>query len=583
MKIRILSIFTVLLNLYLIFGETCKDIKTFMSDNEIPIPAKNNCCFNNNDFKEPPYILTECDEKNKITKFIIHMKNNEKTDLNTSHFPELTELKILNFNNVNFKDKNILPEILRKIKFHNTKSGNTIYIDNSNIEDISIPSNLNIEALAVLNSNLKIVTELPSSLNLIDFTGNKLTNFDVNMIKNVKQMSLKNNNPISDTLFESITKVLKQLELLVLKNCGITRIPKTINNLSNLKSLNLNNNSIDVLPNELFELENIETLRIKENTKNLRGEFNFKHKLNCIFNVNFLCTHNINEQFCINDNIRILNECTKEYLNSLKIMLDNIYDNDNEKDQPENIQPPKPKPKSSNLPIYIALIIALVLVISFAVFFFKYKYNKQDPLIIKDENNNATYAYKMSDKSKQIVKEFQLNKDKENKEQNIETVVNSRNSNVNINVDSLDMNNNDINSSNNNTQTNHTSQVIGNTSYESINNLAGSTLSININNNISPQNMIYEFNGTSSSMSIMNDNFSNENFDEAPPYTATTSLVESKQLLQDANDLMNKEELRLQAKIQNELLATKENLLEKKIKEDKYNDKFDGEEPPPYC
>jgi len=325
---------------------------------------------------------------------------------------------------------------------------------------------------------------------------------------------------------------------------------------------------------------------VGENSKKLYGEFNFKHKLNCIFNANFLCTHNINEQFCINSDIRILNECTKEYLNILKNMFNKIYNDDEikRKGEDEDIkQPPKPKPKPSNLPIYIALIIALVLVISFAVFFFKYKYNKQDPLIIKDENNNATYAYKMSDKSKQIVKEFQLNKDKENKEQNIETVVNSRNSNVNINVDSLDMNNNDINSSNNNTQTNHTSQVIGNTSYESINNLAGSTLSININNNISPQNMIFGFNGTSSSMSIMNDNFSNENFDEAPPYTATTSLVESKQLLQDANDLMNKEELRLQAKIQNELLATKENLLEKKIKEDKYNDKFDGEEPPPYC
>jgi len=68
MKIRILSIFTVLLNLYFISGETCKDIKTFMSDNEIPIPAKNNCCFNYNDVKEPTYILTECDEKNKITQ-----------------------------------------------------------------------------------------------------------------------------------------------------------------------------------------------------------------------------------------------------------------------------------------------------------------------------------------------------------------------------------------------------------------------------------------------------------------------------------------------------------------------------------
>ena len=59
------------LNIYLIFGEItleqqCKDIKTFMNDNKISIPARDNCCFKIYEFKESPYLLTEWNEKNKI-------------------------------------------------------------------------------------------------------------------------------------------------------------------------------------------------------------------------------------------------------------------------------------------------------------------------------------------------------------------------------------------------------------------------------------------------------------------------------------------------------------------------------------
>jgi len=258
-----------------------------------------------------------------------------------------------------------------------------------------------------------------------------------------------------------------------------------------------------------------------------------------------------------------IQKCKDTELEKINKLLKKHYDNSSDIHN-DTIQPSQKK-KSSNLPIYIALIIAVILLISFSIFFYKYKYNKQDPLIITDENN-ATYAYKMSDKSKQIMKEFQLNKEKENKEQNTENTANTRNSNVSLDVNSTEINNNIINTSNSNIQLNHVSQVIENINYEN-NNLSGNTLFIN-NNNI-PQNITYEFNGASNS----------ENVDLAPPYTATTSLSESKQLIQDANDFMDKEQLRLQAKIQNELLATQESLLEKKIKEDKYN----GEEPPPYC
>jgi len=574
MNIRFLSIIIFLLNLYLIFGETqqCKDIKAFMKENKIPIQTNNdNCCFEVPNPNKLPYLYTQC-VNNKIVKFILNMNNGV---LNTSHFPELPELEFLTLEKINFK--NTLPEILKRIKNKNS-SGFALNILESNLDDLthnlSIPSNINtINHIAIIKSDFTNIIDFPSSINAVDIRESNVKNFDLKKLKNVKILQIMNN-PIEDAFFESITKELNQLDILVLDNCEITKIPKTINNMNNLTQLNLSNNRIKVLPDEIFELEKLKWLYFQNDT--IIGEFKFNHTLSyCTVNPNSVCTQNPNKQ-C--DNISI-EKCDKEQLKAINELKNKIYEN---KGNDKSNQPSK---KPTNLPIYIALIIALVLIIAFAIFFFKYKYNKQDPLIIKDDDNNATYAYKMSDKSKQIMKEFQLNKEKEDKEQNVETITNTRNSNVSLDVSSLEMNNNVINSSDNNVQTTHASQIIGNTSYENINNLSGNNSFINVNNNLSPQNIIYGFNGASSSIPVIINNFSNENMDEAPPYTVTSSVVESKQILQDANDYMDKEELRLQAKIQNEMLATQESLLEKKIKEDKYNDdrKFDGDEPPPYC
>jgi len=73
MNLKIICIYFMLFNIYLIFGEItleqqCIDIKTFMRENKIPIPTKDNCCFNNVDYKEPPYIITKCEEENKVTQ-----------------------------------------------------------------------------------------------------------------------------------------------------------------------------------------------------------------------------------------------------------------------------------------------------------------------------------------------------------------------------------------------------------------------------------------------------------------------------------------------------------------------------------
>jgi len=590
MNKRFLRIIIFLLNLYLVFSEftlekQCNDIKEFMKENKIPIPTNNNCCYEvaNN----PPYLKTNC-KNNKIINFIVHMNDNEKADLNFSHFPELPELDSLTLININFK--NTLPEILKRIKNKNS-SGFALIIRNSNLDDLSIPSKINVREISVRGTKFNRITEIPSSLNKIDII-NSEKNFDVKLLKNVKTLNILDN-PIDYTLFESITKELKQLENLAIRNCEIDKIPLTINNLINLKHLDISQNRIDILPEELFDLKKLESIFIGENEKNLYGDFKFSYKLYCKINTNFLCIQNLNKQPCNDTENIITKQCTEEDFNTYNMMKKRIYNiNDdnincesNGNNNCENDKPNKQSKNPTNLPIYIALIIALVLIIAFAIFFFKYKYNKQDPIIIKDDDNNATYAYKMSDKSKQIVKEFQLNKEKEDKEQNVETITNTRNSNVSLDVNSLEMNNNVINSSDNNVQTTHASQIIGNTSYENINNLSGNNSFINVNNNLSPQNIIYGFNGASSSIPVIINNFSNENMDEAPPYTVTSSVVESKQILQDANDYMDKEELRLQAKIQNEMLATQESLLEKKIKEDKYNDdrKFDGDEPPPYC
>jgi len=309
MNKRFLRIIIFLLNLYLVFSEftlekQCNDIKEFMKENKIPIPTNNNCCYEvaNN----PPYLKTNC-KNNKIINFIVHMNDNEKADLNFSHFPELPELDSLTLININFK--NTLPEILKRIKNKNS-SGFALIIRNSNLDDLSIPSKINVREISVRGTKFNRITEIPSSLNKIDII-NSEKNFDVKLLKNVKTLNILDN-PIDYTLFESITKELKQLENLAIRNCEIDKIPLTINNLINLKHLDISQNRIDILPEELFDLKKLESIFIGENEKNLYGDFKFSYKLYCKINTNFLCIQNLNKQPCNDTENIITKQCTEE-------------------------------------------------------------------------------------------------------------------------------------------------------------------------------------------------------------------------------------------------------------------------------
>jgi len=388
MNIQILCLFTFILNFYGVFGEPpqCQSIETFMNENNIPIPTKDeNCCFVDSNEYEPPYVVTKC-ENNIITEIKIDMK--EKTVFDTLNFPELPGLQSLSLNNFIFKES-----VLNGL--WPTKD---LFISNAILTEISIPQNINIESLSIINSNLEKITNLPSSILYLKLSNNKLTNLDVNLLINVKYFDLSYNkltnldvnvlksvrqlklsgNPLKDECFENITNELNQLEELELDSCGITKIPKTINKISDLKILNLSKNSIEVLPNEIYELGNLEELNINMNNGILRGKFDFDHPLQCNFNPNYLCVTDLLKQACTNEEGQTQNECTKEYLEELDIKFKEVYES-------EKINRPG-KPLLTI--VIILLVIVIILLISFAVFYFKYKYNKQKQLFIKYGNRN---------------------------------------------------------------------------------------------------------------------------------------------------------------------------------------------------
>jgi len=575
MNIRILYIITFLLNIYLVLGDLtleqqCNSIKRFMEDNKIPIPPRNEtCCFNN----KSSVVKTECKDNNVFNLNIV-MKNNERTSLNLNNFPKQLKLNTLQFQNINFG--NSLPEeVLTPTK--------TLYISYSDLKEFSLPSNYNVELLYIVNSNVEKVTSIPPSAKTVFLNGNQLTNIDVDILKNVLELVIINNpfnNP--DLLFENITNKLTKLTLLTLKDEKIMKIPKSINNLSNLNLIDLRNNKIEVLPNELYEMKNLNTIYLNGN--NIRV-FGFTHEFKvCSLDEIYICTNGNNP--CPEQEINFRN-CTEEDLKTQKDLIEKYYGSNTQLEQ--EIEPfndkdiPEKKEKSffeKNKIILISIIIAIVLIISFVIFFCINKNNKQEPLFIKDDNN-ATYAYKIGENSNKIIKEFQMNNSENgNNKQTIETEANTSVNNVSFNISSPEMNNSIINTSNNSIQVNNTSPIIGTTSYENINNLSGNNSFINVNNSTSPQmmisqppNMIYELNGTSNIVPVIN---SNGNIIAVPPYTANTSIMEPKKI---TNDLIDNEQQRLQAKIQKEMLATEERLLEKKAKEEKYND---DDQPPAY-
>ncbi|MFT4926660.1 MAG: internalin A [Phenylobacterium sp.] len=58
---------------------------------------------------------------------------------------------------------------------------------------------------------------------------------------------------------------LKQLQILLLENCNIQRLPANISQLQNLKELNLPKNRIDLLPENINQLQNLTQLNLHDN------------------------------------------------------------------------------------------------------------------------------------------------------------------------------------------------------------------------------------------------------------------------------------------------------------------------------
>lgn len=85
---------------------------------------------------------------------------------------------------------------------------------------------------------------------------------------------------------------LKNLQILVLRDCNIRTIPSSISNLKSLYKLDLSRNSIKELPDEITKLTNLDEIRVNHNRlKNLPNDFgNLSELVWCYLNDNNLTT-----------------------------------------------------------------------------------------------------------------------------------------------------------------------------------------------------------------------------------------------------------------------------------------------------
>jgi len=460
--------------------------------------------------------------------------------------------------------------------------------------------------------NLKYLTQLNLNSNEIDgiitkeiedFKNLKTLYISENEIGGFEESSIdlkylyinKNKYGKPDSLFENITKNLPNIQGLIMNNGEVHKIPKSINNMKKLTTLSLNDNAIEVLPEEIYELTSLKTVNLTNSL--IKGKFGFTHSLEkCSLEGTDLCFPG--ENICKSDTYRT---CTEDDLRLTKILQEKVYSKDG--DNKESFF-------SRNKLMIIAIIIALILLISFLIYFYYTKKYEEKPIYIKDDNN-ATYAYNDNEKSRQIMNKLnlsiivdnKLNDEKINdssKTLNISNIIQPDkvyvpNSDINnSNIDILSSGNTtqqNINNINDVSQINPQSQLINNinitnsipqftvnapnTSYNDIQLSPQLTNGANNFNIITPLNNQLINNNNSTNIIPQLSNASTSNMVLITPVVMNPIINGS-----SSNNELDEEKLKLQAKIQKEMLANEEMLLNKKAKNDYKND--DNEQPPPY-
>lgn len=189
-----------------------------------------------------------------------------------------TNLKNVSINNCNVKDISCLSEF---------KNLETLSLSDNKIEDFSPIYNLtNIKNLSISNNQINDISFVKNYSNLISLTLNNcsLKNEDIKNIHDLKNLVLLGlaDNDIEDISFLSgfnnlasldlsgnkkvinnINKIPKNVECLMLNNCGITDL-KFIEKFDSLRALQLSNNDIKSVK-ELEKFNNLYTLNLSNN------------------------------------------------------------------------------------------------------------------------------------------------------------------------------------------------------------------------------------------------------------------------------------------------------------------------------
>ncbi|WXR61850.1 hypothetical protein WG909_01150 [Peptostreptococcaceae bacterium AGR-M142] len=225
-------------------------------------------------------------------KVIRHFKNIEEIHLMSSYedfiMPDLTEfknLKEVTFNAMNFKNFDFL-------KNCKTIKSVRLYEFNTNINDLDVFSNMNLECFMLTDSNMKIkdLSFLKNSKNLKKLNLKNVQIEDVNLIyelNNLQELKLEN---VIIKDFE-----LKNLKKLYLKDCKIE-------NLKNLKDLK----NLEILSFENVDIENVDFL---ENMNNLNGLALTNMKIKNLPNLSNTALDTIYLEDCQFENLDSLKNC----------------------------------------------------------------------------------------------------------------------------------------------------------------------------------------------------------------------------------------------------------------------------------
>jgi hypothetical protein len=316
--------------------------------------------------------------------------------------PKIEKIRIYNSNYTVFNKEIESLQNLKILQIKTCKLKNFPYqLQNlKNLEELSFYYNefkepitseiknfVSLKKLELSFNHLKDFMNIPPNLESLELENAEVGSIDIDILKDLTYLGLRSN-PIKniDNMFEEITNKLPKLTELNLSKDTVSVIPKSIKNLTNLKSLNLEENKIMVIPDELYSLS-LDTVHLKGNP-NLMGSFKFNHVEDCTIENSNICFQN--ESVCTKLDIEKPNICTEKELNEIKKLQEERYKifEGQEKFKKINKEEKEMSFFEENKLIIISLIIAIVLLLIFIIYFFFYNKNKNQPIFIKDENNS---------------------------------------------------------------------------------------------------------------------------------------------------------------------------------------------------